>query len=98
MIKRANISSYINGENFDFCDLDDIIILSLTFEDNMKYLEIVLGKLKESGLTIHFEKSKFSCAKVKYQGFVVNENVCKSMTKKVNRFEIFQHQQLENIN
>lgn len=54
--------------------LDDIIIITETFEDHLKWLKIVIDKLNEAGLTINEEKSFFGRQSVKYLGFVINNN------------------------
>lgn len=52
--------------------LDNIIIVTETFEEHLEWVEKVLAILKEANLTINPEKSEFCCAEVKYLGFVVN--------------------------
>ena len=56
-----------------FVYLDDIIIVSQTFEDHLILLEKVLSRLESAGLTINLEKSKFCRQELKYLGYVVNE-------------------------
>ena len=56
-----------------FYYLDDIIIVTKNFEDDLKTLEIVLEKINQAILTINLEKCEFGCSEVKYLGFVVNE-------------------------
>ncbi|XP_015118746.1 uncharacterized protein LOC107042262 [Diachasma alloeum] len=55
-----------------FVNLDDIIIVSSTFEENLKWLGKVVDKLRDHGLSINREKSVFCRSEVKYLGFVVN--------------------------
>lgn len=57
-----------------FAYLDDIIIVAETFDEHLYWLRIVLRIIREAGLIINLEKSKFCCSEVKYLGFVVNEN------------------------
>lgn len=54
-----------------FVYLDDLLIVSDTFEKHMSVLSTVAIKLREAGLTINVEKSKFCLKEVKYLGFVV---------------------------
>ena len=58
---------------FVFVYLDDIIIVSQTFENHLILLDKVLSRLEKAGLTINLEKSKFCRKELKYLGFVVNE-------------------------
>lgn len=56
-----------------FVYLDDIIIVSQTFESHLILLNKVLSRLEKAGLTINLDKSKFCRSELKYLGFVVNE-------------------------
>lgn len=59
-------------EPYVFKYLDDIIIVTDTFEEHLEWLDKVLGVLKKANLTINPDKSEFCCSEVKYLGFVVN--------------------------
>lgn len=54
--------------------LDDIILVSETFEEHLALLRLILERLAAAGLTINPEKCHFCVPEVKYLGFVVNEN------------------------
>lgn len=57
-----------------FVYLDDIIIVTKTFDEHLNYLGKVLADLEAAHLTINREKSYFCCSQVYYLGFVVNED------------------------
>lgn len=59
-------------ENNVFCYLDDIIIISETFEEHISILEEVLARLKDAKLTINLSKCQFFKDSLKYLGFVVD--------------------------
>ena len=61
-------------EPYAFSYLDDIIIVTETFEDHLIMLERKLARIKEAGLTINREKSVFGRSKVKYLGVLVNRD------------------------
>lgn len=61
---QPNVYSYI----------DDLIIVTETFEDHLRWLKIVFDKLKHANLAINEEKCKFCQSEVKYLGFIVNKN------------------------
>ena len=61
-------------EPFAFSYLDDIIIATETYEEHIKWLEHVLRRIKEAGLTINREKSVFGKTEVKYLGVLVNRD------------------------
>lgn len=56
-----------------FAYLDDIVIVTKTFEEHLQWLKRVLEKIREAGLTINPEKSKFCRSQVKYLGFLVQQ-------------------------
>ena len=48
--------------------LDDVIVFSRTFEEHLKHLGVVLGKLSEAGATLKFSKCHFFRRSVDYLG------------------------------
>ena len=70
-------------EPYVFAYLDDVIIVSPTFEEHIKWLETVLTALKNANLQINLKKSEFCCAEVKYLGYIVNEDGLKTDDDKV---------------
>ena len=54
--------------------LDDIIIYSRNFAEHMNHLELVLQKIKASGLTLQLNKCNFCKIKLKYLGHIVSQN------------------------
>lgn len=61
-----------------FVYLDDILIASQTFEHHRSIMERVLQRLAKANLTINLEKSKFCRSELKYLGYVVDEEGCRS--------------------
>ena len=57
-----------------YCYLDDIVIVSETFEEHLHWLRIVIPRLKQANLTMNRAKSVFGYTEVKYLGFIVNFN------------------------
>lgn len=53
--------------------LDDFIIATDTFEEHVRVLELVATRLREAGLTISAEKSKFCMKRLKYLGHIMDE-------------------------
>ena len=52
--------------------LDDIIVFSQDIPQHLRWLEIVLKKLREHGLKLEPKKCQFFCPKVNYLGHVVS--------------------------
>ena len=61
-------------EPFAFPHLDDIILVTESYEEHLKWLEPVLQRITETGLTINREKSVFGNTEVKYLGVLVNRD------------------------
>lgn len=61
-------------EHMVFVYIDDIIIVSPTFDKHISLLKRVLNKLKMANLTINFEKSQFFRKELKYLGYIVDCN------------------------
>ena len=66
-----------------FVYLDDLLIISESFEKHMKVLSEIAGCLIKAGLTINVSKSKFCLTEVKYLGFVVGNGTLKVDDEKV---------------
>jgi len=54
-----------------FVYLDDLLIISETFEKHMKVLREVATQLRSAGLTINVGKSRFCIKEVSYLGYLV---------------------------
>lgn len=54
--------------------LDDIIILSNSFEEHLELIREVARRLQRSGLTINVAKSHFCRTKIRYLGYVLSED------------------------
>lgn len=55
-----------------FAYLDDIIIVTPTFQKHLEILEEVIRKIHGAGLTLNREKSLFCRKELKYLGYIVN--------------------------
>lgn len=70
-------------DNKVFCYLDDIIIISSTFDEHISLLLKVFSKLSNANLTINFEKSQFFRKELKYLGYIVDEFGLRADTSKI---------------
>lgn len=66
-----------------FVFIDDVIIVSETFEQHLSLLERVLEKLRSANLTINLQKSQFFRDKLKYLGYIVDINGLQADPEKV---------------
>lgn len=64
----------VDLEPYVFCYLDDVIIVTESFEKHLEILDIVFDKLIKAGLTLNKEKCQFCRRELKYLGYVVNGN------------------------
>ena len=70
-------------EPYVFAYLDDIIIVTESFEDHLKWLENVLQKIHGAGLKVNREKSFFCRQSVRYLGYVVDAEGLRADTSKI---------------
>ncbi|CAG9120633.1 unnamed protein product [Plutella xylostella] len=66
-----------------FIYLDDIVVVSSTFEEHLSLLHKVQERLKSAGLTINLSKCCFFRRELKYLGFVVDEKGLRTDPDKV---------------
>ena len=72
-----------------FAYLDDICVVSETFEEHLKWLEILLRGLADANLEVNMEKSEFCCSQVTYLGYIVDSrglHVDPEKTKAINEY------------
>ncbi|XP_067629120.1 uncharacterized protein [Eurosta solidaginis] len=60
-----------NLKNNVFVYLDDLLVVSSSFNEHLVHLSEVSALLRKAGLTINIRKSKFGLSQVNYLGFVV---------------------------
>ena len=65
--------------------LDDVIIFSKNFDDHLRRMEEVFGKLREAGLKLKPQKCRFLQKEVTYLGHVVSENGVSTDPSKVSK-------------
>lgn len=54
--------------------LDDILIVSSSFDEHMKHLQMVLSRLNEAGLTVKLGKCKFLQKELSFLGYILDAN------------------------
>lgn len=69
--------------------LDDLLVLSSSFEEHLIHLTEVATQLRKAGLTINVQKSQFCIRKVDYLGFIVGEGTLHVNPDKVRAVEEF---------
>lgn len=57
-----------------FVYLDDVVVITQTFEEHLRILDEVFRRLREAKLTISFDKCQFCRPEMKYLGYVVDRN------------------------
>lgn len=66
-----------------FCYLDDIIIVSQTFQEHVTLLHRVLQKLQDANLTINLSKCQFFRKELRYLGYLVDDQGLRTDPAKV---------------
>lgn len=57
-----------------FVYLDDIVLVTQTFEEHLRLLEEVFRRLRDANITVSWEKCQLCRAELKYLGYVVDRN------------------------
>ena len=57
-----------------FVYLDDIVIVTSTFDKHLEILEIVFSRIRSAGLTLGRDKCQFCREELRYLGYVVNKH------------------------
>ena len=70
-------------DDFVIVYIDDILVYSKTTKEHVRYLEVVLGRLKDNKLYANREKSDFAHQDIEFLGHVVTRDGIKSDMKKV---------------
>ena len=71
----ATFQRVVNGviQDLDgtYAYIDDIVLVSDTWEEHLDRLQALFARLKEAGLTVNLAKSTFCKAKVRYLGHII---------------------------
>lgn len=78
------VDRLFSGEVGIFTYLDDIIIVTETFDEHIQLLELVMHRLETANLTINFDKCQFFRPSLKYLGFIVDSLGLHTDPNKVN--------------
>jgi hypothetical protein len=73
MVRLMDIAMGHDLEPYVFVYLDDIIIITPTFEKHLEVLGQVSDRLTKANLTISMDKSRFCMSEMKFLGFVIDE-------------------------
>uniref|UniRef100_A0A1Y1K180 RNA-directed DNA polymerase n=2 Tax=Photinus pyralis TaxID=7054 RepID=A0A1Y1K180_PHOPY len=76
------------GENL-FVYLDDIIVVSQTFDEHITILKEVYRRLKEANLTVNIEKCDFCKSRLSYLGYVVDKDGLHTDPQKVEAISLY---------
>ena len=74
-----------------FVYIDDILVVSRTFEEHLQHLEQVFDRLRNTNLRLKLKKCSFLCKEVSYLGHIISvEGVCPDpkKTEKVRSFPV----------
>ena len=77
------MNKVLNGLNFAFAYLDDIIIFSETAEEHMKHIQIIIDRLKAAQLKLKKSKCAFFKKELHYLGHLLTTEEIKPQLEKV---------------
>ena len=72
-----------SGVGLSFVNLDDILIVSATFEDHLKEVGRVLDRPSEAGLHLKPSKCSFAQKEVEYLGFTISADSVRPNSAKI---------------
>lgn len=84
------MSEVLQGLDFCFAYIDDILIHSSTLEEHFNHIEQVFGRLRQHGLKLKLKKCSFAQKETNYLGFVIGENGIKPDVEKVEAIQRMQ--------
>lgn len=96
IVQRLNLNDMLIGDKLEpqaYSYLDDVIIVTETFEKYMEMLEKVLTRMNDAGLMINREKGELCQSEMTYLGVIVNKGGLRPNPKKIES-AIFQDQKL----
>ena len=73
----------LQGLDYCFCYLDDVLVASATPEEHVQHLEQTLQRLEQHGLVLNGEKCVLGVAEVEYLGHVVSARGIRPMPDRV---------------
>ena len=73
----------LQGLDFCFCYLDDVLVASATPEEHVQHLEQTLQRLEQHGLVLNGEKCVLGVSEVEYLGHVVSASGIRPMPDRV---------------
>ena len=73
----------LNGLNFAFAYMDDIIIFSNTAEEHLKHIQIVINRLKSTQLNLKKSKCSFFKRELYYLSHLLTTKGVKPQIEKV---------------
>ena len=76
------MNKVLNGLNFAFANLDDIIIFSTTVEEHMRHIQIVIDRLKAAQLKLKKSKCAFFKKELYYLGHLLTTEGIKPQFEK----------------
>lgn len=72
-----------------FVYLDDLLIVTSTFEEHINLLEVVAKRLRDANLTININKSHFALSECKFLGFLVGQGGLRADPAKIDAVKNF---------
>lgn len=80
---QASMDELLGDLPFVRVYLDDILVLSESFEEHMEHLRVVFSRLHEAGLTLHPRKSNICADAVDYLGYRLSKDGIEAIPNKV---------------
>lgn len=83
------VNSVIQGLDFCFAYLDDILVASRDEQEHLEHLRILFGRLNDFGVVINLGKCVFGQPEVHFLGYSIDKNGTKPLQSKVSSITNF---------
>ena len=72
MVKCVELALGPEVEDFVSVFVDDILVISKSFEEHLKHLDTVFTKLRQANLMVNYEKCEFDKSEIKFLGHIIS--------------------------
>ena len=72
MVRCLELALGPEVEDFVSIFVDDILVISKSFEEHLEHLKIVFRKLQAANLTLNLEKCEFGKSQIKFLGHIIS--------------------------
>jgi hypothetical protein len=84
------------NESFVLAYVDDILVYSKAFEEHLRHLDTVIGKLIHAGFTLNAAKCKFCIKEITFLGHVISQAGVAADPTRIDAILVIRHPRTRN--